>query len=146
MVFSLVFFMKYRISELEKKKKEWNLYLSLIFYRVNQAMTVLVTIDYDRVTNRSLLPRILSPTDIYYEIWWSKCPAVDWAKWWHYQNTSITLFRNKRFALKEMFHFHSSEMLQKLFLFIDQKTHEVFFHSSILATLHFYQMNTLVSK
>ena len=48
LVFSLVFFMKYRISELEKKKKEWNLYLSLIFYRVNQAMTVLVTIDYDR--------------------------------------------------------------------------------------------------
>ena len=77
------FFMKYRISELEMKKKEWNLYLSLIFYRVNQAMTVLVTIDYDRVTNRSLLPMILSPTDIYYEIWWSKCPAVDWAKWWH---------------------------------------------------------------
>ena len=96
------------------EKKEWNLYLSLIFYRVNQEMTVLVTIDYDRVTNRSLLPRILSPTDIYYEIWWSKCPALDWAKLWHYQNTSITLFRNKRFALKEMFHFHSSEILQKI--------------------------------
>ena len=100
-----------------KEKKEWNLYLSLIFYGVKQAMTVLVTIDYDRVTNRSLLPRILSPTDIYYEIWWSKCPAVDWAKWWHYQNTSITLFRNKSFALKEMFHFHSSKILQKIVCF-----------------------------
>ena len=99
------------------KKKEWNLYLSLIFYRVNQEMTVLVTIDYDRVTNRSLLPRILSPTDIYYEIWWSKCPAVDWAKWWHYQNTSSHSSEIRVFTLKEMFHFHSSEMLQKIVSF-----------------------------
>ena len=51
-----------------------------------------------------------------------------------------TLFRNKRFALNEMF----LEMLQNLLYFMYKKTHEVFFHFSFCATLYFSLMNALV--